>query len=426
MATQIDLPPELLEAIVCKLDSAVDMASCALVCRAFVVPSQRQLYRKIMLTFAFLTWRPVPNLERRLALLQRFPHIGTYIRDLSIDIPASAEGQQAMGNLLDCIFRGPGPCIVERLAVDFHGSQWDKLSPVIVNAFSNVFSSSSSVQRCHILRVAALPRDIVLQIAHSVKLLSLIHITGILSPDDTFAQTNDLLVWQHSLLEELMIPAGLTSTAISRSYRFLFDLPHLTRLSTPLSAFRVGLAGTGFSGLLHRLQTLTLDCVALIESLDLPMLPELTCLTLAFVRGTTSTADEQYTLPEYIVSALGGLPTPKLKRLTLRVLVPASFAFDVRTPRPDWCSPPELKICAVHDGQYTAVNIHMIECILGYIDPFAVCDDSPGSHFAHVFDGFMTFMTEALTGAFPGMATEKLSFGKRKAQDRVNYMDHLP
>ncbi|KAF7299817.1 Membrane transporter [Mycena chlorophos] len=432
------LPSELIDSILTHLTDPADLSACSLVNHTFLIYAQSRLYRCVRLTLAHITTRPTQILERRLACLEAYPHIGAYIRDLSVDVLPldSPAPQEIMAALLSAILRHG---TLERLAVDLHQHSYDKLHPSLRKALEGV-----RVSRLHLFRGNGLPRSFIAVITQSVRVLSLSHVTGMPTRDSFPDPLPPVELTNSSALEELILPRSLAAFATLRWYPFLFTAPLLHRLYVPYSLWHA-LCGAGDTEpLLARLRTLSLDCgsVGPGDLLEMPRLPQLTDLTLIFMRDIQSSAqaagdhgiqgggnsEGTYTIPANLVALLSVLPAPILERLTLHVMIPTPQG--TRNLRPEWATGTRIRVSR-HPNADSNMRPVDIDCVLGHVDPFVVCpaDAAPDTYFGWNWAGFVRFMQTSLgipaSGSEEAGAMGRVTFATAQANSRVNYMDHL-
>ncbi|KAJ7257067.1 hypothetical protein C8J57DRAFT_1649242, partial [Mycena rebaudengoi] len=117
------LPQELIEAImVCLRDDYASLNACSLVSTSFVSPAQRGIFRSLWLHAAGSLQHP--KFQATAAALAQFPHLGSYIRDLTIGLGDSdVEFDHSALELILCAVQN-----VERLMISSERTMnWKRL-----------------------------------------------------------------------------------------------------------------------------------------------------------------------------------------------------------------------------------------------------------------------------------------------------------
>jgi hypothetical protein len=120
------LPQELFDAIIDEIHDKETLKSCALVATSFLRPSQRKLFRK------------VGGIGRHsrdtAAALAEFPHLVSYIHDLTILMPFSASACLAVAGVLRSVQN------IESLSVVGGLGNWSHLGDEISSALLDCLS----------------------------------------------------------------------------------------------------------------------------------------------------------------------------------------------------------------------------------------------------------------------------------------------
>ncbi|KAJ7634527.1 hypothetical protein FB45DRAFT_1141631 [Roridomyces roridus] len=98
----IDLPQELLDAVIDQVDDRPTLHSCALVSHAFLAPSQRNIFHSL-----YIGRRRVGSAPGRLRAAGPFftdsPHLALYVRNVTIDMPGTPQQLAAWTTVLSML-----------------------------------------------------------------------------------------------------------------------------------------------------------------------------------------------------------------------------------------------------------------------------------------------------------------------------------
>ncbi|KAJ7259271.1 hypothetical protein C8J57DRAFT_1339953 [Mycena rebaudengoi] len=153
------LPQELIEAImVCLRDDYASLNACSLVSTSFVPPAQRGIFRSLWLHAAGFLQHP--KFQATAGALAQFPHLGSYIRDLTIGLGDSDVDKN-----------------VERLMISSRRTMnWKRLPKGLRSSLLAVvmLPALRSLYLCCIIQV---PLDVIFLAASSVSFLSIHYVS---------------------------------------------------------------------------------------------------------------------------------------------------------------------------------------------------------------------------------------------------------
>ncbi|KAJ7142407.1 hypothetical protein C8R44DRAFT_846451 [Mycena epipterygia] len=317
---------------------------------------------------------PSGAIEKISALLTESPHLASYVRDLTIDLPDSAAEDMALQRVLKAV---PN---LERFVISGLSMRWDALSPGLAAIILDVLAQPV-LDHLHLLSMRDVPAHAILSALSTMRVLSIHH--------TSFNEAEPPAISRPPTtprLEHLIFATGLPST-----YEFILS-PYAPRLTNVKKLFLLDdmvcrlHAERLLSSIGGTLECLELDYGILSRSsmLNLPHLPNLRSLTLLIFCGFRKR------LPEELAGALAALPpTP----LTLQ------FTMQVFQEEEKW----------VEDGPllglegWKGVSIH---CELFFI---AAERSQPASRDT-AFDGFCS----AVRAGFPGFSIEFSRRGEKK------------
>ncbi|KAF7369472.1 hypothetical protein MVEN_00276900 [Mycena venus] len=394
----VQLPQELIDAIMEKVNERDALHACCLAGRTFLAGSRSNLFRSMS-----LRWDPssrtAPVFARVRSFFDEHPHLALYIRDLTVDIPKSQQDQVILKTVLLMLVN------LERLAINGHAQHWDDLVPDLNSAILSLISLSS-LQRLHLLRISSLPASVVLHAASTVRTLSLNRVIPQRLRD---VSPNILPIIG---LHNLILPWCLTTDTLTRVCDFLLAAQNLRRLTVDVHTS--GYHRTLLVASSTNLQHIELDCGAFLIALDLPPLPALQSLTL--ILGKSIDADQRWSLPENLSSTITTLPmiSPRLEALNLTI--------HIRTlgTEPLWNDPNPFPFFESPSYREQLPRLQNIHCSLGYSDPFVAC---AGAYFELAFQRFVAFLESKLPAAFDEGI---LTFARGVQRSRLNYFDNLP
>ncbi|KAJ7256935.1 hypothetical protein C8J57DRAFT_1516977 [Mycena rebaudengoi] len=148
------LPQELIDAILAHLwDDHASLSACSLVSNSFVAPSQRGIFRSLWLH----AQGSHPTFHDATAALAQFPHLRSYIHDLTIAL-GSSDGQFDHSALESAVY-------------------WNRLSYGLRSAIQTVVSLPSLRELHLATHFIGVPSHFILRAASSVSFLSIVLIT---------------------------------------------------------------------------------------------------------------------------------------------------------------------------------------------------------------------------------------------------------
>ncbi|KAF7375331.1 hypothetical protein MSAN_00420000 [Mycena sanguinolenta] len=383
------IPFELIAAIVDELEhDRASLKACSLVATPFCAPSQRHLFRAMWLhreNWQFYTSAqkalhrgtkiPSGTIKRVSALFSKSPHLAVYVRDLTIDLPDSADEDIPLAQVLQAVTK------LERLVISGLVVRWDDLSRSLTSAILDVFVRPT-LESLHLLNIQDLPSSAILSALSSMRVLSLHHPT--LSDEETLEQGGPLIASKihHLTLSSVLLPTyelilSTRAPKLGNVRKLLLDTSanlHIDRILTSVAATLV---------------ELDIKCGVLPFALMLPSLTSLRFLTLRIARGTTRR------LPEGLWGTLVGLP---------RVSLTLVFAINTRLVEGEWAE--EGPLTGLDDCQTKTMH-----CQLLFLDS-NVMEATRNN----AFDSFCA----ALRAALPGFELEFSSM------DETSYINQLP
>ncbi|KAJ7852782.1 hypothetical protein B0H14DRAFT_2759319 [Mycena olivaceomarginata] len=277
------IPSELIAAIVDELKhDRASLKSCSVVAVPFCAPSQRHLFRTMWLhreNWKFYTALqqklhegttiPSGTIKRLSSLLLESPHLAQYIRDLTIDLPDSADEDIPLAHILQEV---PN---IERLVISGLGVHWNDLSQAVASTILDVFARPS-LKGLHLLNIQHLPEAAVLRVLSSMEVLSLHNSTV------NVGETVEHATRTVSNLDHLILSRNPPST-----YDFILSsctpkLGNVRKLRLDTSHFTFERT---LSSVATTLVDLELRCDQLNFPFDLPSLPQLRSLMLRIFPG---------------------------------------------------------------------------------------------------------------------------------------------
>ncbi|KAJ7654292.1 hypothetical protein B0H17DRAFT_1214387 [Mycena rosella] len=307
------VPHELIAAIVDELeDDRESLKACSMVATAFCPPSQRHLFRSMWLHRA--NWQfytvaqqaphrgtsiPSGTIRRVSSLLSESPHLAIYVRDLTIDLPDSADEDVPLEQILQAVLN------LERFVISGLFVRWGDLPLPLASAILDIFARPA-LERLHLLNMQGVPAPAVLRVLSFVRVLSIDH--------TTFAEEDEGSSESAWPLSAPRLHHLILSTSIPPTYALMLSprAPRLTHLKKVL--LRVDISARPhaerlLSSIADTLEELELDCGDLSSPLHLPNLPNLRSLTLRIFRGLARH------LPNGFAQTLSALP--RIAALTL-------------------------------------------------------------------------------------------------------------
>ncbi|KAF7309435.1 hypothetical protein MIND_00314300 [Mycena indigotica] len=327
---QVTLPSELIETILDELrDDHTTLKSCSIAASALCTPSQRHLFRSIWVHRA--NWQyytvgqqalhrgvstPSGTIRQAAAVLSDSPHLALYVKDLTIDLPDSANEDAPLARILKAVGANLGRFVISGLVV-----RWSDLSPSLASALVDTLASQNLCS-LHLLSVRGLPLESLRRAIKTIAALS-IHASTFSSESPNTSDNKEPHQRSLSPITHLILTTGLLEMydiILSPNGPVLANISKLFLRVDPtvgLNADRLlkVVAGT--------LQELTLDCGESAQPVYLPDLPHLRALTLRLFRGIARR------LPMGLIDTLSDLPSVDLTLI---------FVLETRITEPPWDS----------------------------------------------------------------------------------------
>ncbi|KAJ7610638.1 hypothetical protein DFH06DRAFT_1245903 [Mycena polygramma] len=314
------LPQELVDAIIEEVCDDQTLQNCSLVAKAFVVPSQRSLFRSLYLyTRVNLAHHASSTCGHACTLFDASPHLAAYVRRLTLCL-GRAEDYTAVERILQIAN------VVTQLAI--HGSsdsfRWDYMSPSLISSILHAVQFPT-LRILQLKRIIGVPSSLMFYAASafcvfSVERVEIAQETQVYGLSSIFPQQGSTLPRR---LEELVIPAAYRSDAICT---FVLDLntqnslDHLRRVvwriyGTPCARWSRLLQEATFLG---SLECLELWFTLQFPRLELPPFPTLRTLELKCRMANPY-------IPATIKYILASLPTtaPNLESLIMSLRISA-------------------------------------------------------------------------------------------------------
>ncbi|KAJ7184771.1 hypothetical protein C8R46DRAFT_1208951 [Mycena filopes] len=388
------VPYELIAAIVDELeDDRAALKSCSLVGRLFCSPSQRHLFHSMWLhreNWQFYTLvqqalqrgttTPSGTMKKVSGLLSESPHLAAYVRDLTIDLPDSADEDIPLARILEAV---PN---LERFVISGLVVRWGDLSPPLSSAILDAWDRPA-LKKLHLVNMRDVPASAVLGVLSSLKVLSLHHST---LGEEEESPAQDGPPPSVSPLEHLILSTGT-------SFHLLLGpqapkLLNIRRLFIPLTAAGDAHGQRLLSSVAATLTHLEVNCGDLFFLPRLPELPHLQSLTMHVLDPLARR------LPHGFAHTLAGLPAVSLTLVfgIQRRLVEGSWGEDVVPWLAEECP---LK--------------GLLHCQLRFVEPA----HNAGPHRDGAFAAFSAAVRAALPGA-------RLEFSR--VDKGVSYIGRLP
>ncbi|KAF7342558.1 hypothetical protein MSAN_02012100 [Mycena sanguinolenta] len=402
------IPQELVEVILADFDPVVDRASLesvALTAINFAGPAQRVLFRSL----GIHGHQKLGSFDRAFNLLAGSPHIGPYVKDLTIKLPlkAALEHHHLLERLL------PQFSNVRRCVLNGVGVSWDDLQPALQSALT-AFILRGTLDKLHLLHITNLPAGLIPLIAQTTPVLSLQNV--FIKRGAPFSQgeqaSSEIPHLTHLMLSS---PHGMQSHLCQQ----------LTSPSCTANLLRLAVdQGLFADDLLHAvaptLKELSLNCTGTHQPFTLPSLPHLVTLELQIAPSWVSM------LPEWLPVALASLPdsVPALRTLTVRIALPVLDAYARKQDLALLATPGTTAVLAAVDTVlHGAVSLCVWELTMA--EPAgavmsAVGNSTVGAHSALVFARFRAAVEKNVTR----MCAEG-TLEIRYAQ-RMGYVESLP
>ncbi|KAJ6496445.1 hypothetical protein C8R45DRAFT_985901 [Mycena sanguinolenta] len=283
------LPQELTEAIV-KLVSAKSLRACALVSRSFVDASQRRIFHRMSL-------KDVPAYERLAGVLGHSPHLGQYIRYLTLEIKQVPAGWAPLESILSSTTQ------VEHLVIRGAFRNYTQLHchPSLVG-----FLSLESLRQVYLVYLVIAP-SIVSKLLETSEVVCL----GPITLEEDEDKVESIAPESHHCLRHLDIIQGADSIfpflIRPRQLRALQSITRLALLDRGVSPLR----DMVLAACAPTLEILEIDFKDLV---DLPALPALWHLEL-WIQAETAIVPE--VIPRSMSCSLQN--TPRLENLSVSI-----------------------------------------------------------------------------------------------------------
>jgi hypothetical protein len=148
----ISLPQEIFDAIIEEVRDSASLTSCALVGTPFLSPSQRNIFRRLSLHRG--QSHRHPSLIAAADFFAAYPHLASYVRDLSIELPDTALDAAALQVVLRLIQN------IERLVVLGKSVSWKRLGPETASALLDTIALPS-LSRLHLFHIQRVPMALI-------------------------------------------------------------------------------------------------------------------------------------------------------------------------------------------------------------------------------------------------------------------------
>ncbi|KAJ7256924.1 hypothetical protein C8J57DRAFT_1472795 [Mycena rebaudengoi] len=259
------LPQELIDAILAHLrDDHAALRACSLVSNSFVAPSQRGIFRSLWLH----AQGSHPTFHDATAALAQFPHLRSYIHDLTIALASSdVEFDHSALESILCAVKN-----VERLTFSARSAvYWNRLAYGLRSAIQTVVSLPS-LRELHLATYfVGVPSHFILRAASSVSFLSIRRITldegeeiEFSIPDAATAQLKHLAILDRGLRKIAFCDILLdTLTHISR----------IEQLTICMGSVASECDSRILAAVATNLSNLSIDVGALSDPLDFPYMP---------------------------------------------------------------------------------------------------------------------------------------------------------
>ncbi|KAJ7741159.1 hypothetical protein DFH07DRAFT_1064026 [Mycena maculata] len=395
------IPQELVAAIVDELeDDRPSLKACSVVTSAFCAPSQRHLFRSMWLHrenwHHYSPWQqalhkgttvPSGTIRRGSSLLSESPHLATYIRDLTIDLPESANEDTPLEHVLREVSN------LERFVISGMMVRWDELPSSLASAVLDVIARPT-LNSLHFLYVHNVPPATMRDALSSMRVLSIHHtLLGFEDNQDEAETTGPPPA--ASRLEYLLLNMSLPSTYSLILAPNACQFTKVTRLLVRMGDLSTGLAYGILSSVAGTLMELELDCGVLDSPLNLEWnsisLPNLRTMKLRISLGL------RRRLPDGFAGTLIGLP----RSTSITIL----FAVKNRILDGPW----------LEDGPLLApgdLQVDRLHCRLVFLDPPHPTSDRNAT--------FTLFCT-GLRNALPEIAMEF-----SRVEDEESFVVRLP
>ncbi|KAJ7432211.1 hypothetical protein B0H11DRAFT_820914 [Mycena galericulata] len=306
------LPAELFDAIVGEVHDQPTLRSCALAATSFLSPSQRNIFRSLRLCRKSSAPPGYRSLKDAAALFKASPHLGTYVRDLTIELPDSPPKLAAWNVILRSAQN------VERLVVSGRSTFGSGEAASLQTLLD--YLALPSLGRLHLMNMRVIPSALILA-ATSIPVVSFYRVTVIEPPEDPQLQDSTSAArLRHLILTD-------SGAAVVPTYELLLhprDPPytsHIERLEIRLDAYSRGYDQRLLTACAATLKYLVIDPGALVDPINIPHLPLVREVEIkVFV-------DSVRRLPTLFPSTFGQIASslPLVESITLTFLVEPLF-----------------------------------------------------------------------------------------------------
>ncbi|KAJ7468793.1 hypothetical protein FB451DRAFT_1257333 [Mycena latifolia] len=180
------IPLDLIAAIVDELKhDRTSLKACSLAAAAFCPPGQRHLFRTMWLhvehwgirsrnfTPSYSGERRTPSgtIQKISALLSESPHLATYVRHLTIELPTSPDEETLLEHTLQTVRN------LETLAISGNLVLWNSLSPPLASTILEVMARPA-LNRLHLWGIQNVPANAIFRALSSMAVLSIYETTA--------------------------------------------------------------------------------------------------------------------------------------------------------------------------------------------------------------------------------------------------------
>ncbi|KAJ7256936.1 hypothetical protein C8J57DRAFT_1721251 [Mycena rebaudengoi] len=376
------LPQELIDAILAHLrDDYASLRVCSLVSNSFVAPAQRGIFRSLWLH----AQGSHPTFHDAAAALAQFPHLRSYIHDLTITLASSDMefDHSALESILGAVKN------VERLMFSARSAvYWDRLSYGLRGAIQTVVSLPS-LRELHLATdFIGVPSHFILRAASSVSFLSIVLITldegeeiEFSVPDAATAQLKHLAILHRGLRKFDFCDILLdTLTHISRIEQLTMCMGSVTsecdsRILTAVAT---------------NLSNLSIDVGALSDPFDFPYMPLVHTfeITTNIDRGRRLPTEYQSTFAKF-AAAFPGI-----------VVLTLGFSFHPEEIESPWRAEGTFPIMGASFSTRTQlVHLQQVHCKL-----------SARSRRPNIDVAIMRHLRDAMEQLMPGVPTHMVTF----------------
>ncbi|KAJ7613205.1 hypothetical protein FB45DRAFT_939141 [Roridomyces roridus] len=393
------IPHELVASIVDELQhDRGSLKSCSTVSSSFCPPSQRHLFRSMWLHRE--NWKHYTPTQRALQagnsvpsgtikgafnLLSESPHLAAYVRDLTVDLPDSADEDAPLEHILRTAAN------LERFVVFGLAARWMEIPPVLESALLDVFARPT-LNGLHFLHLHGIPTRVIHRALTSLKVLSFYNTSA--APDQYDEPASQA---SPASVEELILCRNMSTT----------HMRIVSANAPPLAQLRRLFLWSGVDNLANRLLTLSaetlehieIDCGALESPLNLPAL--ISVKKIQTVKLHISCGLARWLPPGFArtIADLGSVQPPTLHLV---------FSVQDGISSDEWI----LEGPILHEEEGESLKTTTIHCQFAFLDPPHKVSDRKG-----LFESFCAGMRAAL----PGL---KLEF--ERVDRRISYVGRLP